>query len=126
MMADTRKATDELDWIRLSGKRAKGRRPEYFEDRAVDHTLSIVMALVGEVSVLRERNDTLERLIEEHGLLKRADIDAYVPDKVAADERGQATMEYIARIMRGPQQAVEALKTPDRPTDEVIKDLGRK
>ena len=46
--------SENVDWIALSGKRAKGRRPEY-HDFATDRLLSIVMALVGEVSVLRER-----------------------------------------------------------------------
>ena len=122
MTNDTTPASD-LDWIRLSGKRAKGRRPAYFDDPAVDQVLSIVMGLASEVSVLRERNDTLERLLEEHGLLCRSEIEGYVPDKTAAQERGEATMAYIARIMRGPQQAVEAMKKPDRPIDDVIAEL---
>lgn len=124
-MAENPASPEELDWIHLSGKRAKGCRPAYFDDPAVNQVLAIVMALVGEVSVLRERNDTLERLLEKHGLLKRVEIENYVPDKMAAEERGQATMEYIARVMRGPQQAVEAMREPDRPTDDVIKDLGQ-
>lgn len=125
MMAEDTTPLSDLDWIRLSGKRAKGRRPSYFADPAVDKVLAIVMALAGELSVLRERNDTLERLLEQHGLLSRSEIEGYVPGKAAAQERGEATMEYIARIMRGPQQAVDAMKKPDRSIDEVIGDLGR-
>ncbi len=45
-------------------KTAKGKRPVYFEDPQVDKLLAMVIALTGEVSVLRERIDNLERLLE--------------------------------------------------------------
>jgi hypothetical protein len=35
-------------------RKAKGQRPAYFSDPAVDKLLSMTMALAGEVSVLRE------------------------------------------------------------------------
>lgn len=113
----------DLDWIALSGKRAKGKRPEYFDDPAVDRLLSIVMALVGEVSVQRQRGDTLERLLEAKGVLTRAEIEHYAPDADAGYERGVATKAYIARVMRGVQQAVEALAADDKPVEQVSKEL---
>jgi hypothetical protein len=73
------------------------------------------MALVGEVSVLRERFDTIERLLDAKGTINRADIEAYQPDRLAGEERGIATKAYIARVMRGFQQEVEALENPDPP-----------
>lgn len=117
-------AEDEIDWISRSGRRAKGKRPEYFEDPALDRLYSTVMALVGEVSVLRERNDTLERILESNGSLNRQDIEAYVPDRDAGFERGLATREYIARVMRGFQQDVEAMDSDDPPIDEWVKRLS--
>jgi hypothetical protein len=42
---------DGIDWVLRANAKAKGKRPHYFEDPAIDRTLSIVMALVGEVSV---------------------------------------------------------------------------
>ncbi len=114
--------SEELDWIALSGKRAKGRRPEY-HDFATDRLISVVMALVGEVSVLRSRMDTVERLLDANGTLTRADIEAYEPDAEAGYERGVETKAYIARVMRGVQQAMEAMAEPDKPVDEVIAEL---
>ena len=115
---------EPMDWISRSGRRAKGKRPEYFEDPAVDRLYSVVMALVGEVSVLRERSDTLERLLEAQGNLNREDIESFVPDREAGFERGLATREYIARIMRGFQQEVEAMQAEDPPVEEWIKRLS--
>lgn len=113
----------ELDWIAASVKRAKGKRPEYFDDPATDRLMSIVLALAGEVSVLRQRLDTVERLLEAGGALNRADIDAYVPDSEAGTERGLATRAYIARIMRGVTQAMEAMQVEERPIEEVSREL---
>jgi hypothetical protein len=112
--------TDEIDWIARAGAKAKGKRPQYFEDPAIDRTLSILMALVGEVSVLRERLDTVERLLDAKGSISRADIDAYEPDRTAGHERGMLTREYIARVMRGVQQEMEALDELAEPSVEEL------
>jgi len=115
--------SSELDWIGLSGKRAKGKRPEYFDDPAIDRILSIVMALVAEVSVLKQRQDTVERLLDAQGTISRADIEAYAPDKEAAYERGVETKAYIARVMRGVQQAMEAMAVDEKPVEQVSREL---
>ncbi|MGH8326854.1 MAG: hypothetical protein ACRET2_08845 [Steroidobacteraceae bacterium] len=117
----------DIDWMVRANAKAKGRRPQYFEDSALDRMLSMLMALVGEVSVLRERLDTVERLLETRGSLSRVDIESYTPDQAAALERGNLTREYIARIMRGLQQEVEALSTAadERPIDDIRRDLSQ-
>ena len=109
----------EVDWIALSGKRAKGRRPEY-HDFATGRLLSIVMALVGEVAVLRQRLDTTERLLAAKGVVARDEVESYEPDRQAGYERAVETKAYIARVMRGVQQAMEAMAADDKPVDEVI------
>jgi hypothetical protein len=81
-------------------KTAKGKRPVYFDDPQTDKVLAIVMALIGEVSVLRERIDTIERLLEAKDILAIADIEAYQPDDSVAKEREQWRAEYIARVLR--------------------------
>ena len=112
--------TEDVDWIARAGKKAKGKRPAYFEDPATDRMLSMLMALVGEVSVLRERLDTVERLLEAKGSLTRADIEAYTPDLAAGKERNLLIKAYIARIMRGVQQDMEALAELDEPSVEEL------
>ncbi|MCX9146408.1 hypothetical protein [Erythrobacter sp. WG] len=114
-----------LDWVELSGRRAKGRRPDYFDNPALDRLYSTVFALAAEVSALRERQDTIERLLDAKGTLSRADIEAYEPDRAAGEERGLATRAYVARIMRGFQQEVEALEASDPPIMDVVERLSR-
>ena len=117
--------TEGIDWIARAGAKPKGRRPAFFDDPAVDRLLSLTMAVVGEVSVLRERLDTVERLLDAKGTISRADIEAYAPDRTAGEERGEMTRAYIARVMRGFQQEVEALETPDPPIMDWVEKFSK-
>ena len=68
---------ETIDWMLRANAKAKGKRPSYFEDPATDRILSMLMALVGEVAVLRERLDAL-------------DLDQPYPGKDAEGQRGRA------------------------------------
>ncbi|HEY9847097.1 MAG TPA: hypothetical protein V6D03_12995 [Candidatus Caenarcaniphilales bacterium] len=81
-------------------KKARGKRPVYFENPQIDQLLAIVMALAGEVSVLRERLDTVERLAEAKGLFNLREIEAYCPSDLVTEERDQQRSAYLARILR--------------------------
>jgi hypothetical protein len=122
---EARRMSEDIDWIGRAGIKSKGKRPTYFDDPAIDRTLSIVMALVAEVSVMRERMDTIERLLEAQGSITRADIEGYIPDRVAGNERGLLAKAYIARIMRGVQQDMEALAELDTPSVEELSKMLR-
>lgn len=102
-----------LDWVSLSGAKPKGKRPYFFDDPAVERVLAITMAVAQEVSVLHERLDTIERLLEKNGGLKRTDIDAYTPDPDAAQARAEWTRAYIAKVLRIVQQELEAIAKPE-------------
>lgn len=79
---------------------AKGKRPVYFADPATDKLMAIVLTLVEELSVTRERLDALERVLEAHGDLDRAELDRYRPDAVAKENRDTNRTAYIERVMR--------------------------
>jgi hypothetical protein len=106
-----------LDWIPLTGAKPQGKRPYFFDDPAVERVLAITMAVAQEVSVLRERLDTIERLLEKNGSLKRGDIERYEPDSASATERAEWQRMYIARVLRIVQQELEALRQPERNQD---------
>ena len=117
-----------LDWIPLTGAKPLGKRPYFFDDPAVERVLAVTMAVAQEVAVLRERLDTIERLLEKgDGKFSRADIDAYAPDPAAATERAEWSRMYIARVLRIVQQELEALNTPENNYDIAAKadELGR-
>lgn len=97
---------------RLTHK-AKGKKPTFFTDPQVDKVLAITMALAGEVSVLRERLDTIERLLDAKGLLARQEIEAYQPSEPVAEERERWRVEYLDRILRVVREEQEALATEE-------------
>ena len=108
----------------LAGASAKpaGKRPWFFADPDVERVLTITMAVATEVAVLRQRLDTVERLLDERGVVRRGDIEGFAPDKAAADERGMWTEEYLARILRVMQQEREAIAKGKEVASE---DVGR-
>ncbi len=80
-------------------RKAKGKRPNYTGDPLTDQLLSMVMALAGEVSVLRERLDTIERLAGEKGIFSATDIDAYQPDAEALEARDKWRADFLDRVL---------------------------
>lgn len=79
---------------------AKGKRPVYFADPATDKLMAIVLTLVEELSVTRERLDALERVLEEHGQLDRCDVEQFEPSHAARADRDTDRVAYIERVMR--------------------------
>lgn len=105
------------DAIAGASKKAAGKRP-YFFTPEVERVLAITMALAQEVSVLRMRLDSTERLLDAKDLVKACEIETYAPNATAAAERGQWNQEYIARILRIIHQEAEAIADPDEDSAE--------
>lgn len=112
----------EIDPLKLAGAKAKGKRPWFFEDPDVERVMNITLAVMQEVAVMRERLDTVERLLERDGKVTREAIEAYEPTKAEADERGLMMQEYIARCLRILQQDREAIARGAEPLSEEIAD----
>jgi hypothetical protein len=94
-------------------QKAKGERPVYLEDRTTDNILSMVLALAGEVVVMRERLDTAERLLGDAGLKEK--IDAYRPTPGVVAERDAWRARFLDIVMRPIQQDYEALEEAAEP-----------
>ena len=86
---------------------AKGRRPFFMKDPDVDRLLAIVTALAAEVSVVRERLDTAERLAERGLPATPENIERYDPPQEveAAREASRAAMlDRVFRILAAPME----------------------
>lgn len=100
---------DDQKEIKLP-RTAKGKKPQYFADPTTDKLLSMVLTLMGELSVTRDRLDTVERLIENNGVFTVDDIEHYdIPDDVNA-VRVERRSAYIARVLRTVQDERDALE----------------
>lgn len=108
-----------------SSAKAKGKRPFFLEDKDTERLMTIVMALVQEVSVVRERLDTVERLLDRNEVVTREAIEEFVPTTSEADERGAWTQEYLTRVLRIMQQEREALNANDMSSEDVAEELAK-
>lgn len=79
---------------------SKGKRPRFFDDPAIDQVMTFLLELMAETSSLRERLDTIERLLDEKGSISRADIENYRPDAAGEAERSAWSQAFIRRVMR--------------------------
>lgn len=79
---------------------AKGKRPQYFEDPACDKLHFMVMALIEELSVTRDRLDAVERVLERKGVSTLSDVDRFEPTDADEAERSQRRQAYVAKIMK--------------------------
>jgi len=120
-----------VDYIADAGRKAKGKRPQFFESAESERLMAILMAVVEELAVTRERLDTVERLLETGGSLDRNAIESFHPDREQARERGLMNQEYIARVLRFLQQEREALEEsiksgPEKTLADVSAELGER
>ncbi len=79
---------------------AKGKRPQYFADPATDTLLNMVVGLLGELSVTRDRLDSVERLLEAHGIFPVTEIEAFRPPPETEAERDRCRLAMIERVLR--------------------------
>lgn len=102
---------------------AKGARPRYFADPATDKLLTMVLELTQELSVSRDRIDTLERLIEAAGLFPASAVDHYLPTDEVRMARADRRAAMLSRVFRANAQELDAVVAKARPTDADIDDI---
>ena len=107
-----------IDPLAQAGEKARGKRPWFLDSQDGERVLNIVMAVAQELDVMRQRVDTVERLLDKNGAVTRADIEAFKPSKEESEERGAWTQEYLARILRIVQQENEAITRSDEVSSE--------
>lgn len=98
-------AGEDAPDLKRRARFAKGPRPFFLKDPDVDRLLAVVTALTAELSVVRERLDTVERLAEQGLPATPANIEAYHlgPDVEQAREATRAAMlERVFRILAQP------------------------
>ena len=95
-------------------QRNVGERPTFFDDPAIDQLMAIIMAMSAEHSVLYDRLDSLERMLDSKGTIDRASLEAYRPsDEIEAERKARRT-EYIQRIFRIIRDEAESLVPHDK------------
>lgn len=104
--------------------RSVGSQPVIFKDATTDALAGMVLALLGEVAVLRDRLDANERLSAARGGHGPADVDAYQPDAAAKAWRARIRQLTYDRVLGVGRDKLlpEALKQ-QRDYDGVLADV---
>ena len=89
----------------------KDKPAHFFDSRETDMLMSMVIALAGELSVVRERLDTHERLSQAQGGFGPDEVNHYKPSGEVATQRSTARNKYLKRVLR------EALNEASRSGD---------
>jgi hypothetical protein len=116
----------EINKIDLAGIKAKGQRPYFLKNKQTEQVMSIVMSLSMELSVARERTATLECLLEDKGILTRAEIEKYQPNAQEVSKRSNDTQAFLAGILRVLQQDKEEIMGNDPTMEEAQEILTQK
>lgn len=77
---------------------ARGKRPQFYEADGMDHVMGMIMVLANEMSVLRDRLDSAERVARANGLDLVAGIEALVLDQDALEEREARRQDFLGRL----------------------------
>jgi hypothetical protein len=77
----------------------KGGRKTFFDDPAIDQVLSMLLELLQEHWVLRERVLSLETLMAQNGAVTAEQLDAFEPDDALAAEWDADRAALVARVL---------------------------
>ncbi len=102
--ADTSGAHERL-------RTAKGQRPYFFPDPNLDKLVAMLMALVGEVAVLRERLDTHERLAGSETWASGVNVESFQGSDELDAERAAWRDAFVGRILRVVTDELERLNS---------------
>lgn len=83
---------------------SKGKRSQFYDDPAIDQLMTFLLELMAETATLRERMDTIERLLDEKGSVSRDEIENYLPDAQGEAERSAWVQKFIRRVLRAHEQ----------------------
>jgi acetyl-CoA carboxylase alpha subunit len=70
----------------------------------------MLMALAGEVSVMRDRIDTIERLAARKRVFSARDIETYRPDEAVQAARDKRRAEFLDVVLRIVQDELDDVR----------------
>ncbi|MEM8981451.1 MAG: hypothetical protein AAGC71_00400 [Pseudomonadota bacterium] len=94
---------------------AKGRRPGFYADPAMDEAMSMIMVLASELSVLRDRLDTVEQVFATKTSITRDDIENYAPDEDVLARRESERQDFLKRLFFVANKRAAELAGNDTP-----------
>jgi hypothetical protein len=84
--------------MRQLERNARGKRPQFYETPGLDEAMAMIMVLANELTVVRDRLDTVEKVAAAKGVILDADIEAFEPDQATLEARELRRQDFLARL----------------------------
>lgn len=105
----------KLEAVARAAAASSGPRPHFLENADCDRLLSMLLAVASQLSAVNERLDTLEKVLENRGLLSGSELADYQPDEAAQAARLEWDEAFVARMFRVLAYELDALKSGAQP-----------
>ena len=79
-------------------RHSRGKRPEFFDTPGLDQAISMIMVLASELTVLRDRLDSAERVAKAQGIDLASGIEALQLDQDALEAREAWRQDFLSRL----------------------------
>ena len=106
---------------------ARGKRPNFYETKGLDEVMSMVLVLAGEVSVLGDQIDLIQRVAKQKGIDLAEGMAAYQFSQEELEEREARRQEMLGRLfylMKKEASEAEGEETTDG-YDAVISETAK-
>ena len=78
---------------------AKGKKPRYLDDGSIDNLMAMIMTLTQEISVLRDRIDTFEQILEDKNVILEKEFDEFIPRDDLETTRKNRRHQLLERVL---------------------------
>ena len=78
---------------------AKGKKPRYLDDGPIDNLMAMIMTLTQEISVLRDRIDTFEQILEDKNVISEKEFDEFIPSDDLETTRKNRRHQLLERVL---------------------------
>ena len=78
---------------------AKGKKLNYLNDGSIDNLMAMIMTLTQEISVLRDRIDTLERILESKKIILDEEFNEFIPTDDLETKRKNRRHALLERVL---------------------------
>ncbi|MEY4269284.1 MAG: hypothetical protein RLZZ58_500 [Pseudomonadota bacterium] len=99
--------------MRQIERNARGKRPQFYDTPGLDEAMSMIMVLANELSVVRDRLDTVEKVAAAKGVMLDADIEAFEPDQAVLEARELRRQDFLARLFYLARKQAAELESGD-------------
>ena len=78
---------------------AKGKKPRYLDDGSIDNLMAMIITLTQEISVLRDRIDTFEQILEDKNVILEKEFDEFIPSDDLETMRKNRRHQLLERVL---------------------------